>query len=205
MTFGIWQVISRLVGASVAVVVLLAFANGDAAQARTLKSGVSEVAQIPSLRPEYPVPKEPNMLFYIQRSVNSNTVIYAARLDAQGHLDSKPVDAYWRWYNVDGHRKPLNFVERNFAYGVSMDRRAKSTPNRVAFKVVALPEMTLFLERDDQGTPRALIQMGSHLASLVYAFLQVDDHGFTPDVTSIDLFGIDTVTGKALQEHVARD
>jgi hypothetical protein len=183
---------------------LLAFANGDGAAARSLKSSVTEAAQITSLRPEFPVPKEPNMLFYIQRSVNSNTVIYAARLDAQGRPDrSDPVEVYWRWYNVDGHRKPLNFIERNMAYGVSVDRRAR-TPNAIAFQVEALPERKLFLRRDGKGGAEALIQIGNHLARLVYVYLQVDDRGLMPDVTSIDLFGVDTLSGKALHEHVAR-
>src|SRR5690242_8817103 len=107
---------------------LLPVSSCGPAEARVLKSTVSEIAQIPALRPEYPVPKEPNMLFYIQRSVNSNTVIYVARTDAKARLDrSNPVEAYWRWYNVDGHRKPLNFIERNFGYGVSLDRHAKTS------------------------------------------------------------------------------
>lgn len=196
------MVVPKLVVASIAAV-LVTLADGHVA-ARTLRSSVTAVAQIPSLRPEYPVPNEPNMLFYIQRSVNSNTVIYAAHLDAQGHVaQSDPVEVYWRWYNVDGHRKSLNFFERNLAYGVSLDHRA-STRKAVAFKVEALPERRLFLERDSKGVPQALIQIGDHQARLVYVYLQVDDHGLMPDVTSIDLFGIDTVSGKALHEHVAR-
>jgi hypothetical protein len=186
------------------VVALLTVADCDGALARALMSSVTEVSQIPSLRPEFPVPKEPNMLFYIQRSVNSNTVIYAARVDAQGRPDqSDPIEVYWRWYNVDGHRKPLNFIERNMAYGVSLDRHTR-TPNAVAFKVEALPERKLLLQRDSRGGLEALIQIGNHLARLVYVYLQVDDRGLMPDVTSIDLFGVDTLSGKALHEHVVR-
>ena len=73
---------------------------------------MTELDQLPRMRVEFPVPSEPNMLFYVQRSVNSNTVVYAARLDADGAIDPKtPVDAFWRWYNVDGQKKPLNFIE----------------------------------------------------------------------------------------------
>ena len=145
------------------------------------------------------------MLFYIQRSVNSNTVIYSAHVDVQGHLDrSEPIDVYWRWYNVDGHRKALNFFERSMAYGVSLDRHVMAPSNAVAFKVAALPERKLLLERDSRGVPEALIEIGGHLARLVYAYLQVDDHGLLPNVTAIDLFAVDTLTGKALHEHVVR-
>lgn len=187
------------------VLALTTFINCDLAGARTLKSSVSEVGQIPALQPQYPVPKEPNMLFYIQRSANSNTVIYAANLDAQGRPNpGDPVNVYWRWYNVDGHKKPLNFFERMMAFGVNVEHQP-SASNAIAFNVAALPEMQMFLERDSRGGPEAVVQMGGHMARLVYAYLQVDDHGFMPDVRSIDLFGVDTATGRALHEHIARD
>lgn len=193
----------RLLVASM-VAALLAFTNCAGAEARALRSDVSEVAQIPALRPEYPVPREPNMLFYIQRSVNSNTVIYAARVDAQGRLDqSKPIEVYWRWYNVDGHRRPLNFFERMMAFGVNVDKRSGNAA-RIPFQVSALRERQLVLDKDNRGAPEALIQIGTHLARLVYVYLQVDDRGMMPDVTAIDIFGIDKLSGKALHEHVVR-
>src|SRR5262245_17024165 len=78
---------------------VLALALCSPAASRELKSNVTELNQVPSVRPEFPVPKEPNMLFYIQRSVNSNTVVYAAQIDPTGKLDADhPVVAYWRWY-----------------------------------------------------------------------------------------------------------
>ena len=189
-----------------AAIALMLLAGRETASARQLKSSVTEVSQIPNLRPEFPIPHEPNMLFYIQRSVNSNTVIYSAHVDAQGHLDrSEPIDVYWRWYNVDGHQKALNFFERSMAYGVSLERHVKAPSNAVAFRVAALPERNLLLERDSRGVPEALIEIGGHLARLVYAYLQVDDHGLLPNVTAIDLFAVDTLTGKALHEHVVRN
>ena len=48
----------------------------------------------------------------------------------------------------------------------------------------------------------ASCSFGSGITHVVY--LQVDNSGLMPDVTSIDLFGVDTVSGKALHEHVAR-
>ena len=37
---------------------------------------------------EYPVPSDENMLFYIQKSYNTNTVVYAANIDADGKVNS---------------------------------------------------------------------------------------------------------------------
>jgi hypothetical protein len=157
------------------------------------------------VRPEFPVPSEPNQLFYIQRSVNANTVVYAAHVDAHGHIDAgAPVDAFWRWYNVDGQRKPLNFVERTMAYGVKILSSA-SPGHSIAVGIAALPERRLLVDQDDRGQPEALIQIGDRMAKLVYVYLQVDNSGFMPNVTSMDLFGLDKGTGKALREHVVPD
>ena len=57
-----------------------------AAQARLLSSNVAELDEIPRLRPEFKVPDDPDMLFYIERSSNSNTVVYAANRNAQGNF-----------------------------------------------------------------------------------------------------------------------
>jgi hypothetical protein len=172
------------------------------AEARVLTSQVTQLDQIPVMRPEYPVPKDPNMLYYIQRSVNSNTVVYAAHVDARGHIDSRaPVDAYWRWYNVDGHRKPLNLIERIMAYGVQSVANNGSV-GTFAFKVAGFPERELLLDQDSYGHPEAVAQLGGRRARLIYVYLQVDNRGLLPSVTAMDLFGIDKNTGKALREHV---
>jgi hypothetical protein len=167
-----------------------------------LTGSVTELDRIPAIRAQYPVPSEPNMLFYIQRSVNSNTVIYAAKLDAHGRLDTRsPVDAYWRWYNVDGHKKPLNFIERMMAYGINSVEQS-SPAGAFTFKIAALPERTLTLDRDSGGRPAAFAKFGNRQAKLVYVYLQVDDKGLMPSVTAMDLFGTDRQTGKPLHEHL---
>jgi hypothetical protein len=172
------------------------------AGARALTTQVTELDKIPRVRPEYPVPDDPNMLFYIERSVDANTVVYAANLKPTGQIDpDSPVEAYWRMFNADGRRKPLIMIERMLAYGVKSVTRSK-TGDAVSFKVAALPEWEIRMAPDDHGHPEALMQFGDHTAKLVYVYLQVDDSGLMPKVTSLDLFGIDKLSGKPLQDHV---
>jgi hypothetical protein len=176
----------------------------SATQARQLSSQVTELDEIPHLRPEFKVPDDPDMLFYIERSPNSNTVVYAVNRNAQGNLDSgAPVTAFWRWFNVDGQKKALNFVERMMAYGVQFNKAAAGEP--VTFKIAALPERTLSLDLEDKQHPRALIQMGSHTARLVYVYLNVVEGGLMPSVPSLDIFAIDNTSGKALREHIVQN
>jgi len=177
-------------------------AHGEA-DARQLTSLITELDQIPRIRPEFKVPDEPNQLFYVERSVNSNTVVYAARLDAHSTINPKtPVDAFWRWYNVDGHKKDLNFVERIMAYGVRANPPRPNQP--VTFTIAALPERTLTLHLDDHKHPEALIQIGGHTVKLAYVYLEVVD-GIVPSVPSFDIFGTDMASGKAVREHVVQN
>ena len=136
------------------LLLVLALLAAAPAHARDFASSISESDVIIPLRPEFQVPDEPNQLFYVQRSPNSNTVIYAAKLDAQGN--PQDVEAFWRKFNIDGSKQPLNFIERMMAYGVRVTRRK----GPITFTIAALPERKLTLALDAQHRPQALIQMG---------------------------------------------
>jgi hypothetical protein len=171
------------------------------AWARDFTSSVSESAEIVRLRPEFKVPDEPNQLFYIQRSPNANTVIYGAKLDSHGEFDSgAPVEAFWRKFNIDGSRQPLNFMERMMAYGVRMDTIKPGQP--ITFRVAALPDRKLTLAMDAQHHPQALLQVDNHTVKLAYVYLQVVEGGLLPSVPSLDIFGTDIASGKVIHEHL---
>jgi len=173
------------------------------AQARDFTSTVSEAAEIVHLRPEFKAPDEPNQLFYIQRSPNSNTVIYAAKLDGHGEFDTKtPVEAFWRKFNIDGSKQSLNFMERMMAYGVRVDTIRPGKP--ITFRVAALPDRKMTLAMDAEHHPEALLQVGNHTIKLNYVYLQVVEGGLLPSVPSLDIFGTDIASGKAIHEHLVQ-
>jgi len=173
------------------------------AGARDFSSTVSESNEIVHLRPEFKVPDEPGQLFYVQRSPNANSVVYAARLDAKGNFDSRnPVDAFWRKFNIDGSKKNLNFIERMMAYGVRVTAARQGQP--VTFTIAALPERRLTLGWDAQHHPQATMTIGSRTVKLAYVYLQVEEGGLMPDVPSLDIVGTDTASGKAIREHLVQ-
>jgi hypothetical protein len=183
------------------ILLLLVLLAAPPVQAREFTSSVSEGNEVVRLRPEFRIPDEPNQLFYIQRSPNSNTVVYSARLDARGDFDSStPVEAFWRKFNIDGSRQPLNFAERLMAYGVRVDAARPGQP--IAFHITALPGRKLTLAMDAQHRPEALLQIGNRTVKLTYIYLQVKEGGVLPEVPSLDVFGTDTATGKAIHEHL---
>ncbi len=188
---------SGLLGAAIALALC------GAASARDFTSTITEGAAITQMRPEFKRPDEPNQLFYIQRSPNSNTVIYAARLDAKGAPDGRePVEAFWRKFNIDGSKQPLNFLERNMAYGVRSAQRDKN--GVVTFTIAALPERKMTLNLDAAKRPQALLQVGSHTVKLAYVYLHVVEGGLLPEVPSLEIFGTDIATGKAIHEHLVQ-
>ncbi|HEY4077781.1 MAG TPA: DUF4833 domain-containing protein [Rhizomicrobium sp.] len=181
----------------------IALSLASVAQARDFTSTITQSDQIQRLRPEFKIPDEPNQLFYVQRSPNANTVIYAAKLDAQGAFDrDEPVEAFWRKFNIDSGKKPLNFIERMMAYGAHADRTKPGQP--ITFTIAALPERRLTLTMDEHHRPEALIQIGNRTAKLAYVYLQVVEGGLTPSVPSLDILGTDTVSGKAVHEHLVQ-
>ena len=178
--------------------------GSQGAGAGQLTSEITELDRIPRIRPEFKLPDDPNMLFYVERSPNANTVVYAAKLDANGAFDSgTPVEAFWRWFNVDGHKKPLNIVERLMAYGVQTNPATGKQP--INFRIAALPERTLTLAWDENKHPEALIQIGGHTVKIAYVYLQVVEGGLMPSVPALDIFGTDKTSGKAIHEHVIRN
>lgn len=187
--------------AALAFIVALTLCGG--AQAREFTSTVTQSAAIPQVRPEFQRPDEPNQLFYVQRSPNSNTVIYAARLDAKGMPDRRePVEGFWRKFNIDGSKQPLNFIERMMAYGV---KQARTDKNGVTtFTIAALPERRITLSLDTAGKPEALMQAGKHTIKLSYVYLHVVEGGVLPEVPKLDIFGTDIASGKAIHEHLVQ-
>ena len=173
------------------------------ADARDFISTITESAAITQVRPEFKRPDEPNQLFYVQRSPNSNTVIYAAKLDAKGALDRRePVEGFWRKFNIDGSKQPLNFIERMMAYGVKQVRTGQN--GVTTFTIAALPERSITLNLDAAGKPQALMQSGTHTIKLSYVYLHVVEGGLMPEVPKLDIFGTDIASGKAIHEHLVQ-
>ena len=62
----------------------------------------------------FPVPVNiKNQLFYLQRTTNTNTVVYALNINAKGVLDeSTPVKVFWIRY-PEGHAKRAQFYSKS--------------------------------------------------------------------------------------------
>lgn len=176
-----------------ALPIMLLAGSADAAGLRLL--GVEPAGSAPA--PTYPVPNDPGMIFYLQRSPNPNTVVYSANYDAAGRLDSNdPVDAFWRRFNSDGQVKKLSLIERRLAYGVGTSPRAGGG---IEVRFRAVPNIPLLLEERGPGQAVLTITPQGEPVDLSYGFLQVDEGGLLPRVTGLTLFGRRQTDGQPVE------
>lgn len=138
----------------------------------------------------------PSELFRIERSKNANVVLYEAKtpLDAD-----QPVTASWLLLAGSGKRQALTFFEKLLAYGFDV-RLAKSAQSAV-LTLKALKGRTLRVATHGQCLA-AYGSIGGAEAVLKRVFVTTDERGATPKVTSIELFGVDAVSGEARTEKI---
>jgi hypothetical protein len=159
--------------------------------------------QVPPRR-IFPVPPDrPTLVFFLQRSMNANTIVYEAALRPDGAIDDRaPLAAYWLRFNDAGERRELSFVERHFAFGPIVERD-RSEKGAWTVRVAGYDRRTARLMLDRQGRPALIGQVSGRAAKLVSAYLYLDGDGGLPRVTAVDLFGIDVQTGAPLRERFA--
>ena len=139
-------------------------------------------------------------LFMIERSKNSNTVHYDARLTADGKLDSEePVIAYYVMLAEDGRRKELNWIEKKLAYGFDI----KPDPSVSGYKMtmVAAPQHPITVKLEGSAV-RAELVIDGRPAVLEKMYVNASDGLVRPQVHYIELYGRDMLTGEKRVEKV---
>ena len=150
-----------------------------------------------------PVPDvSPHQLFYLQRSKDSNTVIYEANVAANQKLDpSKPVKVYWLRYAERGQREDLSSIQWQMAYGYSHKRSASGADAyNISLKAFGQRPFQVVYH---QGKAVAMILINNQQACLQKVFVQLDPKAhLIPHVQFIELSGTDVATGQPVYERI---
>ena len=148
-------------------------------------------------------PAAPQRLFFVQRTPNTNTIVYDANTIENGtKFDPKqPIRVYWLRYDEQGQVAPLSYLQRTMAYGVEV-RALKNKIGEFEFNVVSYPKRKLRLLLDGRKQPRALLQINGQEAWLNRVFIKIEGKkiGIIPDVKYVELFGTDPTSGKPVYE-----
>lgn len=185
--------------ARLSVLLLPLFLVGGAAHPGNKPGPETDTASI-----DFPVPKEPNMLFYLQRTPNENTVIYALKLTPEGTIPREdPIDVYWRRYQEDGRRMELDFIQRTFAYGV----RTKDLGDKIEVRCIGYDKLPIYVYKHRIGSQphRAMMVVNERAMVLERIYLQINGGTFWfPNIEYAEFTGSDPVTGAPVVERYAR-
>jgi len=147
-----------------------------------------------------PVPKGiNNMLFYLQRDPDANTVVYQLNIK-NGELNADdPVNAFWVKYADKGQVKQLSALQRRLAYGL----RAKALGNgRHELRFVSYPKLPLYLVKEGSDY-NVLTKVDQRNLILNHIFVRVKEGTLNfPKVEYVELIGTDAESGRALIHRI---
>lgn len=156
-----------------------------------------------SLKAPVNYPKPPvteSRLFYVQRTPNTNTIVYDVNLAANGMPDSEnPVKAYWIRYADKGQKEDLNYIQRKFAYGLT----AKPLNNgNYDIRFVSYKKFPLTLMKASDGKYHIFAFISQKQIILNSVFVKIEGGSFWfPNVLYIEVTGTDPQTGKEMVER----
>jgi len=186
--------------AAVIVGALLFTAFSGNAEAKTL----SEPAPLVVVNEvdTFPVPKNiKNMMFYVQRTPNTNTIVYELNYKKDGLLDADdPIHIFWIRYQEQGQHKELNYIQRKFAYGLKVDELGN---NKWKLRFVSYDKHPMYLVLAENGKYYVFTQINGKRSVLSRIYLKIDGGTFwKPNVLYIELKGTDAETGKEAIERI---
>ena len=151
----------------------------------------------------FPVPVGiKNQLFYLQRTTNTNTIIYSLNVNDKGELDeSTPVKVFWIRYPEGGMRKELNFIQKAFAYG-TISRKNKDGSFTIQLVAYKKKEFTLKKSLVD-NTYKMYTLINNKESEIKRVYIQIDPGGtlFNPNVRYIEMKGKEAATNKPIMER----
>jgi len=151
----------------------------------------------------FPIPPtNPNSLFYLQRTPNTNTIICELN-EKNGVLDSdEPVKVLWIRYTEQRQRAELSFIQRHFAYGL----KEKDMGNGVyELRFVSYKKVPMYLMKSPtDNRHHVYVTIDGHQAVLSRVYIRIDPGGtfWAPNVKYLELKGVDTQTGKELTQRL---
>jgi len=147
----------------------------------------------------FPTPTgNPNQLFFLQRSQNTNTIVYELNLK-KGVMDTiEPVHIFWICYAEKGQREELTILQRKRAYGLETKLISKD-----CYELHFLPKKDKFLilkkGKDNKYHIYDTINQKQAILSRIYLQLK-SGSPLSPEVEYITLAGVDPDSGKEVFE-----
>lgn len=148
----------------------------------------------------FPVPgPNANRLFYLQRTSNTNTIVYELNMKEGVLNTSNPVHVYWIRYAEQGQTAELSWIQRAFAYGVKVKKLSDSS---YRVRLVSYAGYTMYLLKAVDGKYKLYAPINGKMMILNHIFVKITGGStFSPDIEYFEVSGFDPSTGKAVAER----
>jgi hypothetical protein len=151
----------------------------------------------------YPIPvKDGKMLFYFQRSCNTNTIVYELNKLQNGSINNdNPIVEYWILYNKGGARLDLSFIQRT-AFGLQSELLDKEKGNFI-LHFSRYKKRSLYLV-NTEGKYKVFIDINGTPAELNKIFIKCENNilGFPTVIHYVEISGKDIKTGNPVSEKI---
>lgn len=159
-----------------------------------------QVVGVRGLPEYYPTPKMEDMLFYIQRNQNTDTVVYRARKHKSGTINCQdPIEVFWKKYSCNGPDSPINLIQKKLAYGVE---HKVINNNTIEVSIVSYPEYKIFVTQSDTGEMKAISKINGEWSQLCNVYVFAVESGAFPIVKYIEIYGLSVKTGYPCYEKI---
>jgi len=143
----------------------------------------------------------PNMLFYVQRTQNTNTIIYQLNVDAKNQVDKEhPVNIFWMRYADNKEKADLSYLQRTYAYGL----KTKDLGNdKYELRFVSYKKRPFYLVRSERTKKYHVYgTVKDRMIEINRIFVQIEGGTFWfPNVVYVEFKGKDPVTGEEIVER----
>ena len=149
----------------------------------------------------FPVPAgNSKQLFYLQRTHNTNTIVYELNYK-NGIIDAEnPVLPVWIRYQEQGQRKDLSFIQRKFAYGLKT-KKISETQYELSF--VSYKNYKMYLRQGADKKFSVYININEKPAILTRIFIQMNGGSFwSPNVEYVEVSGIEPKSHLVVKERI---
>jgi len=153
---------------------------------------------------KYPKPEGvKHLLFYVQRTQNTNTIIYELNVNDKDEINIKnPIKIYWINYADDESTEPLNYVQKKYAYGIETEM-LDTDKKTFRFSFVAYKSKELYLMKNPADNKyHVFYYIKDKLLMLDRVFIKTEGGLFWPKVKYTDVFCMDHLKNEEVTERI---
>jgi hypothetical protein len=163
------------------------------------KSFVDREFEPKGLPLNYPVPLCENLLFFIQRNTNKNTIVYELNLNSSGQLVfDLPLNIYWLEFSQGNEIKTcLNYIQNSLAYGYNSK---VITNDLIEFQFVCHPKKFYIRKRNNDY--EVVTEMGGGMHVLKNIYVYAEEFGIFPTVKFIEFYGYNVESKLAIKDKI---